>query len=49
MMMLGNNPLKGKNYNQTSQKNEECKIKLDKHNMSSKIGEEGYKTLRSML
>lgn len=49
MMLLGFNPLKGKNYNETVQKNEECNIVLDKDEIISKYDSSCYEFLEGLL
>lgn len=49
MVLLGFNPLKGKNYEETYTKNKECTIELNKEDIISKYGPPCFVFLSKLL
>ena len=49
MLLLGYNPLKGENYDETFLKNKLCEIELSKKAIGERYGEKCYAFLRKLL
>jgi len=49
MLMMGYNPLKGKNYEETYQLNRECKINFSEQDIIEKYGKSGLEFLQRLL
>lgn len=49
MLLMNSNPIRGRNYNQTVEKNMKAEIKLDYKEIVERYGEEGYQFLYGLL
>ena len=49
MLLMGSNPLKGKNYDETYIKNKACNIQLDHQAVKDKLGSSGVKFFTDMF